>query len=89
MPRNTGDGDDLTAHGIQLYYRLDGDTSAPVVVLVNSLGMDLHMWDPQMHRLAQRFRVLRFDARGHGRSQVPDGPYTIDQLGGDLVALLR
>ena len=74
MPRNSGDGDYLTAHGIRLFYRLDGGTSAPVVVLVNSLGLGLHMWDPQIHRLAQRFRVLRYDARGHGRSAVPRWP---------------
>jgi 3-oxoadipate enol-lactonase len=73
---------------MQFFYQLDGPASARVVALANSLGMDLHMWDPQIPLLSERFRVLRFDARGHGRSEVPPGPYTLDQLGGDLVALL-
>jgi 3-oxoadipate enol-lactonase len=89
MVRDSGKEDYLTVNGVQLCYRLDGPASAPVVALVNSLGMDLQMWDPQIPRLAESFRVLRFDARGHGRSEVPTGPYTLDQLGGDLCALLQ
>jgi 3-oxoadipate enol-lactonase len=90
MVRDSSDDEGyLTVQGVQLFYRLDGPVSAPVVALVNSLGMDLHMWEPQLPRLSERFRVLRFDARGHGHSQVPTGPYTMDQLGGDLVALFN
>ena len=89
MARDSGTEGYVTAQGIQLFYRLDGPVSAPAVALANSLGMDLHMWDPQMHRLAEHFRVLRFDARGHGRSEAPTGPYTLARLGSDLVALFN
>jgi 3-oxoadipate enol-lactonase len=58
------------------------------VVLVGSLGATLDLWDPQVAALAERYRVVRFDTRGHGRSPVPPGPYSIDDLTDDLVALL-
>lgn len=61
---------------------------APVVVLSNSLGSDLSMWEPQVAALAAQFRVVRYDTRGHGRSPVPEGPYAIDDLVDDVVALL-
>ncbi|WP_109474069.1 3-oxoadipate enol-lactonase [Ornithinimicrobium cavernae] len=61
---------------------------APVVVLSNSLGSALGMWDPQVPALAEHFRVVRYDTRGHGRSPVPDGPYVLDDLVDDVVALL-
>lgn len=61
---------------------------APVVILGGSLGSTLEMWDPQVPALAKRFRVLRYDTRGHGRSPVPEGPYEIDDLVDDLVALM-
>lgn len=61
---------------------------APVVLLSNSLGSDLAMWHPQVEALAAHFRVIRYDTRGHGRSPVPDGPYVIDDLVDDVVALL-
>ncbi len=70
----------------QIYYELDGPVDAPVLLLSNSLGTTLDMWAPQ---IAQTFRVLRYDTRGHGRSSVPPGPYSIAQLGGDLVNLLE
>jgi 3-oxoadipate enol-lactonase len=73
---------------VRIHYRLDGPSDAPVVVLSNSLGTELAMWEPQVAALVPRFRVLRYDSRGHGASSVPDGPYTIDQMGGDVVALL-
>lgn len=74
--------------GTHLHYRLDGDRAAPVVVLSNSLGTTLDMWEPQAAALAARYCVLRYDTRGHGQSDVPPGPYTIDLLGHDVVALL-
>ena len=46
------------------------------------------MWDPQIPALAERFRVIRYDTRGHGAAPVPDGPYALDDLGGDVLALL-
>lgn len=71
-----------------LHYQLDGPEQAPVLVLSNSLGTDLHMWDAQMPVFSEHFRVLRFDTRGHGRSLVTPGPYSIEQLGHDVLALL-
>lgn len=72
----------------ELHYQLDGPQGAPVLVLSNSLGTDLHMWDAQVPAFAEHFRVLRLDTRGHGRSLVTPGPYSIAQLGGDVLALL-
>jgi 3-oxoadipate enol-lactonase len=72
----------------RLNYRFDGPDNAPVIVLSNSLGTNLSMWDPQANVLCEKFRVLRYDTRGHGLSSVTPGPYTIEQLGRDVVALL-
>ncbi len=69
-------------------HRFDGPDDAPVLVLSNSLGTDLHMWDPQMAVLTRRHRVLRYDQRGHGQTPVAPGPYSIDDLARDVVALL-
>ncbi|PWB33362.1 3-oxoadipate enol-lactonase [Pseudomonas sp. SDI] len=71
-----------------LNYQLEGPATAPVLVLSNSLGTDLHMWDTQMPALTAHFRVLRYDTRGHGGSLVTEGPYSIEQLGRDVLALL-
>ncbi|RYY64901.1 MAG: 3-oxoadipate enol-lactonase, partial [Comamonadaceae bacterium] len=68
--------------------RIDGPDGAPVLVLSNSLGTTLEMWDAQAERFAQTHRVLRYDTRGHGGTVVSPGPYSFDQLGGDVVALL-
>lgn len=72
-----------------LHYEMSGLPTGPVVVLVNSLGSDLHMWDKVVPYLSQHFRVLRYDARGHGLSTAPPIPYSIEQLGTDLLALLE
>jgi 3-oxoadipate enol-lactonase len=66
----------------------DLPADAPFVVLSNSLGATHAMWDPQVPALAQHFRVVRYDTRGHGGSPVPQGPYSIDDLADDLLALL-
>lgn len=71
-----------------LNYQLDGPEGAPVLVLSNSLGTNLHMWDTQLPALTAHFRVLRYDTRGHGQSLVSEGPYSIEQLGRDVLALL-
>ncbi|MEH6351809.1 MULTISPECIES: 3-oxoadipate enol-lactonase [unclassified Pseudomonas] len=71
-----------------LNYRFDGPQDAPVLVLSNSLGTDLHMWDEQVAAFSEHFRVLRFDTRGHGQSLVTEGPYSIEQLGRDVLAML-
>ena len=73
---------------VSLHYQFDGDPAAPVLMLSNSLGTDLGMWSPQMGVLTQSFRVLRYDTRGHGQSNVPPGPYTVAQLGRDVLGLL-
>jgi 3-oxoadipate enol-lactonase len=77
-------------NGIELHYRIDGDRhgSAPWLVLSNSLGSDMSMWTPQVVDLSKHFRVLRYDTRGHGHSEAPKGPYTIEQLSGDVLGLL-
>jgi len=61
---------------------------APILVFSNSLGTNFSMWDPQIPALATRFRILRYDTRGHGQSSVTPGPYSITQLGRDVVGLL-
>ena len=68
--------------------RIDGAAGAPSLMLSNSLGTNLAMWDAQMPDLSGRFRVVRYDARGHGGSAVTPGPYTMEQLARDVVALL-
>jgi len=73
---------------VRLFHRFDGPADAPVLLLSNSLGTALGMWAPQMPAFAERFRVLRYDMRGHGRSAVPPGPYSIADLGRDVLALL-
>jgi 3-oxoadipate enol-lactonase len=75
-------------NGARFHYQLDGPTGAPVVVFSNSLGTKLAMWDAQLPALAQKLRVLRYDSRGHGQSDVTPGPYTIEALGRDVVGLL-
>ncbi len=79
----------IKINGAQLNYRFDGDTGAPVVLLSNSLASNFSMWAPQVPALlAAGFRVLRYDARGHGQSSVPPGPYTIEMLAADALGLM-
>jgi 3-oxoadipate enol-lactonase len=73
---------------VRLHHRLDGETGAPALVLSPSLGTTLEMWAPQVADLSERFLVVRYDRRGHGRSPVPPGPYSIDDLGRDVLELL-
>ncbi|KEZ74475.1 3-oxoadipate enol-lactonase, partial [Pseudomonas syringae pv. syringae FF5] len=72
----------------QLNYLLEGPAGAPVLVLSNSLGTDLHMWDNQVPAFSRHFQVLRYDTRGHGKSLVTEGSYSIEQNGRDVLALL-
>ncbi|MCX8086362.1 MAG: alpha/beta fold hydrolase [Rhodocyclaceae bacterium] len=76
----------LTANGIDIHYELSG--SGPVVTLVHSLATDLSLWDELAGELARHFTVLRFDARGHGKTSAPAGPYAWPMLLADLVGLL-
>lgn len=74
---------------MEVHHVIEGPDDGDVVVLSNSLGSSLAMWEPQVKPLLDNgFRVLRYDTRGHGRSRVPRGPYTLDELAGDVVELL-
>ena len=79
---------EIQANGITIHYELSGPNDAPVVLLSNSLGTRLEMWDPQVQALTQRYRVLRYDSRGHGRSSAPPGPYSIEMLAADALGLI-
>lgn len=72
---------------VRLARRVDGPADGPPVVLAPSLGTTLEMWDGLADRLAERYRVVRIDTRGHGGSPVPDGPYTLSGLAGDVVGV--
>lgn len=74
--------------GITLNYRLDGDPSGAPLVFANSLGTNLHMWDPIMDLLPDGLRILRYDMRGHGESEVPEPPYSMGALVRDIEQLL-
>ncbi len=78
----------FVSDGARLAYRIDGLDDAPTLVLINSLGTNLRMWNPQVALLSHAIRIVRYDCRGHGASDVPSGNYTIEQLGCDLLALL-
>ena len=71
-----------------LHHRFDGPDDAPVLVLSNSIGTTLELWDAQIPAFAGPFRVLRYDQLGHGRSEVPPGPYSVELLARELLALL-
>ena len=79
----------VMANGIATHYTLDGPADAPVVTLSHSLATTLAMWDPQMAALTARYRVLRYDTRGHGGTEAPAGAYSLDLLAEDAAALLR
>jgi len=78
----------ITANGIRMNYEISGKEGAPVVLLSHSLGSSLVMWGPQMESLRTHFQVLRYDTRGHGGTESPSGPYTLETLGEDAIALL-
>jgi 3-oxoadipate enol-lactonase/4-carboxymuconolactone decarboxylase len=78
----------VETRGVRLHYRIDGEDGAPPLLLCNSLGTDLHMWDAQVPEFARRFRVIRYDGRGHGQSGIPHSPSTLTELGEDVIDLL-
>jgi 3-oxoadipate enol-lactonase len=78
----------IKANGIQMNYELSGKKDGPFVILSHSLGSSLAMWNPQMKALEPHLQVLRYDIRGHGKSEAPPGAYTLELLGEDAVALL-
>jgi 3-oxoadipate enol-lactonase len=76
------------ADGARIAFRVDGPAVAPALVLVNALGTDMRLWEPQVDRLRNAFCVIRHDMRGHGESSPPAGPLTIDLIAHDLLMLL-
>jgi 3-oxoadipate enol-lactonase len=78
----------VEVNGARLFYALSGAAEAPVVMMSNSLGTTLEMWQPQMAALESCFRILRYDMRGHGKSDVTEATCSISTLGQDVVALL-
>jgi 3-oxoadipate enol-lactonase len=79
----------IEVEGIQFNVSISGKSNGPVVVLSHSLCTTLSMWDEQMGFLETDFRVLRYDTRGHGASDAPNGAYTLEQLGHDLIGILN
>jgi 3-oxoadipate enol-lactonase len=77
-----------TDDGAGIYVEVEGNERAPALMLSNSLGTNLHMWDDQAGELAKHFRLIRYDRRGHGRSAVPPGPYSMERFGRDVIAVL-
>ena len=78
----------IETNDITTHYELEGRAHAPVILCSHSLATDLGMWWPQVEAFVTEFQLLRYDVRGHGRSDAPEGPYTLDQLADDARALL-
>jgi 3-oxoadipate enol-lactonase len=76
----------VRVNDIDIRYDIAGE--GPWVILSHSLASDLALWEPQMSALTQRFKVLRFDTRGHGGSSAPNGPYDFAMLTGDVLGLM-
>src|ERR1700682_5667578 len=74
--------------GCPINVEVEGRDRAPVLMLSNSLGTNLHMWDDQAGELARHFRLIRYDRRGHGKSAAPKGPYSMEMLGRDVLGIL-
>lgn len=88
MSSSSGTTGTLAVDDVRLRFRIDGREGAPWLVFSNSLMTDLALWDGQVEIFADRFRILRYDQRGHGGSSVPDGDCTFPRLVDDLAALL-
>src|SRR4051794_31138202 len=74
--------------GCRLRYEIDGNPAGPPVLFSNSLGTTCELWKPQLETLSSQLRIVRYDTRGHGASDVPPGPYTLETLGLDALAIL-
>ena len=77
-----------TDDGCPIHVEVEGREGAPTLMLSNSLGTNLHMWDDQTPEFSKHFRLIRYDRRGHGKSGVPKGPYNFDRFGRDILAVL-
>jgi 3-oxoadipate enol-lactonase len=78
----------IDVEGCPIHVVVEGPENAPVLMLSNSIGADLRMWDGQVAPFTEHFRLVRYDRRGHGKSGVPQGPYTMERLGRDVVGML-
>ncbi|WP_312309698.1 3-oxoadipate enol-lactonase [Acinetobacter variabilis] len=78
----------FTSNDAQINYQTFGDASKPALVFSNSLGTKYSMWQPQIEHFQQDYYVICYDTRGHGASSAPQGPYSLEQLGQDVVSLL-
>jgi 3-oxoadipate enol-lactonase len=79
---------EIVRDGCRIWYTVEGPRDGPALLLSNSLGTSLELWDSTVPLLASRFRIVRYDTRGHGRSDAPAGPYSLELLGRDAVAVL-
>lgn len=77
----------LTANGIDIHYTIEGE--GPIVTMSHALGCNLSLWDEQARALSGRYRVLRYDTRGHGQTSPPPSPYSLEQMTDDLYGLLN
>lgn len=78
----------IDADGCPLHVEVEGPEDAPALMLSNSLGTTLHMWEQQMPAFSAKYRVVRYDRRGHGKSGVTPGPYSIARFGKDAIAIM-
>jgi 3-oxoadipate enol-lactonase len=78
----------IDADGCPIHVEVAGAEGAPTLMLSNSLATTHHMWDGQVEPFTRHFRLVRYDRRGHGQSGVPDGPYTLERLGKDAIAVM-
>jgi 3-oxoadipate enol-lactonase len=76
-------------NGTELNYEISGREGAPWLVLSHSLACSVRMWDPQVEAFKDQYRILNYDMRGHGASAAPAGPYTLDMLADDVIALMK
>ena len=76
-------------NGTELYYEVSGKRDTSWLVFSHSLACNTRMWDPQIAAFKDRYRILAYDMRGHGQSAAPAGPYTLDMLADDVLALMR
>jgi 3-oxoadipate enol-lactonase / 4-carboxymuconolactone decarboxylase len=77
-----------TRDGARLYWKLEGSADRPPLVLLNSIGTDMGLWDRALHHLLPAFRLLRIDTRGHGASDAPEGDYSLALLAEDVAAIM-
>jgi 3-oxoadipate enol-lactonase len=78
----------IATNGTQINVEVSGPENAPALMLSNSLGTNLHMWDDQADAFSKHFRLIRYDRRGHGKSAAPKGPYSMEMLGRDVLGIL-